>query len=40
MKIKLKHLDKFINHKKGNNPKLKEIFEKAAKIENNITHKE
>lgn len=40
MIIKLKFLEKFINHKKGANPKLKEILKKAEKIEKNITHKE
>ena len=40
MKIKAKYLDKFIKHKKGNNPKLKEIFKKAKEIEKNITYKE
>ena len=39
MKIKAKYLDKFIKHKKGDNPKLKEIFKKAKEIEKNITYK-
>lgn len=40
MEIKAKHLDKFTKHKKGDNPKLKEILKKAKEIEKNITHKE
>ena len=40
MKIKAKYLDKFIKHKKGDNPKLKEIFKKAKEVEKNVTSKD
>lgn len=40
MEIKLKYLDKFIEYKKGANPKLKKILKKAERIEKNIKHKE
>lgn len=40
MIISDKKLNDFMNHKRGKNPKLKEILKKAERIAKNITHKE
>ena len=38
--VKESEAPQFFNHKKGSNDKIKNIIEKARKIEGNIMHKE